>query len=192
MMQTSNHRRRHRERGSAMLVTMLVVTALITGGAMLVSVQLSSTKSSDLTRRGLSSFYCAEAGLAAARQLIATNYVSWRKNNTTNQYLCETFRTAPDACPEADFLAAGLGSHDLDGDNVADFVVYLHDNDDELAGANDLSVDTDKRVFLVSRCIKNTETPKVVSELVEFSGGISCIGNMSGGPDGDGNANGGC
>lgn len=192
MTQPGPRSRRERERGSAMLVTMLMITALLTGGAMLVSVQMASTKSSDLTRRGMASFYCAEAGLAAARSLVSTNYAAWKQNNSTNQYLCETYRTDPDGCPEADFLQAGLGSHDLNGDNVPDFVVYLHDNDDELTGPNNLAVDSDQRVFVVARCIMNAETPKVVSELLEYTGGANCIGNMSGGPDGDGNSNGGC
>lgn len=184
-------KRRRNQRGSALLVTLIVISALLAGGAMLMSLQVSSAKASDFTRSGMTSLYCAEAGLSAARAVVAQNYGLWRDNAVTPDALCTTFRTNPDACAEPAFLSAALGAHDLDGDGTADFAVFLHDNDDE-GGINDLSKDNDLEVWIVAKCLKSFETPTSVSELVLFNGGVSCIGNMSGGPDGDGNSNGGC
>jgi hypothetical protein len=49
-----------------MLVTLILITALLSGAAVLVSLQLSANRSTDLMRTGMSSLACAEAGLAAA------------------------------------------------------------------------------------------------------------------------------
>jgi len=176
------------ERGSAMLVTLILITALLAGGGVLVSLQMSSTRSADLARTSMSSVFCAEAGLSAARPLVAQSYGQWRSA------LCTTYRTNPAACTEPAWLRTAIdawGTHDLDGDGRADFEIYVHDNDDE-PGTNDLTIDNDLRVFVVARCIKYPETPKQVEELVEHNGSFGCIGNMIGGSDGDGNANGGC
>jgi hypothetical protein len=181
-------KKRQRERGSAMVVTLILITALLAGGGVLVSLQMTSTKSSDLTRTNMSAIFCAEAGLAAARPIVAQNYGAWKTN------LCATYRTNPSACTEPAWLSTAInawGTHDIDGDGKADFELYIHDNDDELPTTN-LSVDNDLRVFVVARCIKYPDTVKQVEELVEHNGAFGCIGNMIGGADGDGNSNGGC
>ena len=181
-------RSRSPERGSAMLVTLILITALLAGGGVLLSLQINSTRSADLTRTSMSSVFCAEAGLAAARPIVAQNYQLWGSS------MCATYRTDPSACAEPKWLSAAInawGTHDLDGDGQADFELYIHDNDDEV-GTNNLSVDNDLRVFVVARCIKYPDTTKEVEELVEHNGSFGCIGNMIGGSDGDGNANGGC
>jgi len=55
---------------------------------------------------------------------------------------------------------------------VSDYLVYIKDNDDELPPSpNDPKIDSDLRIFIVSRCTKYADTPKEVEELVEFSGG---------------------
>ena len=46
---------REKERGSAMLVTLVLIAALIGGAAVVVSMQLASTKSADITKTGMSS-----------------------------------------------------------------------------------------------------------------------------------------
>ena len=54
----------------------------------------------------------------------------------------------------------------------SDFTIYIKDNDDELPPSpNDLTHDSDLRVFVVSRCTKYGETIKEVEELIEWSGG---------------------
>jgi len=155
---------RNRERGSAMLITMIIVSSLLAGAAVLVSMQLASNRSSDLTRSGLSATYCAEAGLAAARIAVAANYQNW------NAALTACNGVYP--CPEPLWLQAPGVNHDADGDGVVDYQLYIKDNDDEqLPSPNDPKVDSDQRVFIVSLCTKYADTPKEVEELVEFAGG---------------------
>jgi len=38
---------------------------------------MTSNRATDMTRNGMSSLYCAEAGLAAARGTVAANYPLW-------------------------------------------------------------------------------------------------------------------
>lgn len=159
------------ERGSAMLVTLIIIASLLAGAAVIVSMQVSSTRSSDLTRSGMAALYCAEAGLTATRTTIAANRVNWLSNIGTGV--------------EPLWLAAI--DHDLDDpvDNVADFVVTLEDDDDD----TDPSTDINERIFIVSRCIKYTDTPKVVKELIEYIPVANCYPSQEGGCNGRGNAN---
>lgn len=181
--------RRCKERGSAMLVTLIIIAALLGGAAVLVSLQLASGRSSDLTRSGMSALYCAEAGLAAARPVVMTAYGQWNPSleesaPTTNTPAGLGLTTEPA------WLATGIGSHDLDGDGAADFEVYLYDNDDEQTPLpNDLSKDNDLQVFIVATCIKYADTPKQLRELLLYNGGASCFPWQSGGCGGDNNMN---
>ena len=157
---------RNSERGSAMLVTMIVVSSLLAGAAVLVSMQLSSNKASDLTRTGLSATYCAEAGLDAARSVVQANVGFWPAALAA----CNSPSMFP--CAEPSWLSSGIGSHDLDGDGLPDFAVYIKDNDDEVPPTpNNLGIDNDLSVFIVARCIKYADTVKEVEELVNFAGG---------------------
>jgi hypothetical protein len=163
------------ERGSAMLMTLILITALLSGAAVLVSTQLSANRSTDLMRTGMLSLDCAEAGLVAARPVVLANYARWAGSIGTGS--------------EPSWLASAI-SHDLDGDGAADFVVTLKDNDDELPpAANDLLHDNDLRIFIVSRCIKYGEVPKEITELVQYAGGGSCYQSQQGGCAGNGNSN---
>lgn len=174
--------RRRKERGSAMLVTLIIIAALLGGAAVLVSLQLASGRSSDLTRSGMSGLYCAEAGLAAARPVVMAAYGQWNASllasaPTTNVPAGTALTTEPA------WLATGIGSHDLDGDSVPDFVVYLVDNDDEQTPlVNDLSKDNDLQVFVVSTCIRirDEDTPRQVRELLLYNGGVPQYKGQSG------------
>ena len=169
---------RERQRGSAMLVTLIIIASLLAGAAVLVSLQINSNRSTDLTRSGMSALYCAEAGLSAARSVVAQNYSQW---NAT---------LAAGGTTEPSWLASGIGSHDLDGDGVDDFAVYIKDNDDEQSPlSNDLTHDNDLQVFVVSTCIKYPDTPKAVTELILYNGGTGCYPWQIGGCGGDGNGN---
>jgi hypothetical protein len=166
---------RNSQRGSAMLVTLILISALTGGAAVLVSTQLSSTRSTDLMRTGMLSVDCAEAGLAAARLTLMASYSQWGSSLGTGI--------------EPSWLASAI-DHDLDDDGAPDFVLTLKDNDDELAPAvNDLLRDNDLRIFVVSRCIKYGEVPKEVEELVQYSGGGTCYQSQQGGCAGNGNSN---
>ena len=176
---TRHNRRRNREQGSAMLVTMIVIGALLAGGAVLVSVQMASNRSMDLTRSGMSALYCAEAGLSAARPVVANNYSQWATSLAAS---------AGGDLSEPGWLAAGIGSHDLDG-GADDFRVYIKDNGDEGTGVNDPAVDADLQIYIVVDCLRYPDTPKEVSELVLYNGAVPCFPGQQGGCDGDGNQN---
>jgi len=168
-------RTRSGQRGSAMLVTLILVSALIAGGAVLVSMQMSSNRGAEVTNTGVTALYCAEAGLAAARPVVIANYLSWAGNLGTNT--------------EPTWLSAI--DHDVDNDGAAanDFTITLKDNDDELSGSNDLSTDQDLRIFVISTCNLFPDTPKQVMELVRYSGGGQKYKAQAGGNAGNGNDN---
>ncbi|HEU0034744.1 MAG TPA: pilus assembly PilX N-terminal domain-containing protein [Kofleriaceae bacterium] len=169
-------RKRQRERGSAMMITMVLITVMLAGGAAIVGMQTKSNRSADTTRTGLSALYCAEAGLSAARPVIVTNYDKWSASlgGTT----------------QPDWLSSTAFSHDLDGDGVDDFAITLRDNDDEAApAANNPTVDTDQKIFIVSTCIKYADQPKQVTELVEYKEAANCYASQEGGCNGRGNSN---
>lgn len=160
------------ERGSAMMITMILVVALLAGGVVLVGMQLSSNRATDVTKSGMTALHCAEAGLSAARPLVAANYPLWA--------------AALVAGTEPAFLSAI--DHDIDNDGANDFVITLIDNDDELPpAANDRASDSDLRVFIASRCIKFPDTPKQVTELVFFNGGGQCYNSKQAGCGGNNN-----
>jgi hypothetical protein len=155
-----------------MVVTLIIITALFAGAAALSSMQLSSTKSSGLVRDKTSSLYCAEAGLAVARNAVITHYSDW--NNWLGQSSEPTWLQSLD--------------HDVDGDGVADFTLRLRDNADETVDDNP-NVDNDLAVFVVSACVKFGDAPTEVSELIRWSGGGNCYQAQLGGCGGNANAN---
>ena len=167
-----------RERGVAMFIVMLVVSALMTVGLLAVYLTLGETKSTAYTVDSKSALYCAEAGLAKARPLIGANYAAWA--------------AILDGDPSNDPSWYPItGDIDVPGDNVNDFSVTIRDNDDEPVGtANDPTHDNDMRVYIVSRCTRFPETPREVTELVYYTGGGNAYRNQSGqGAGNTGNAN---
>jgi hypothetical protein len=196
---------RNPERGSAMLVTLIVTSALIAGAAVLASTQMASTRGSSIARNGLQSLYCAEAGLAMARPWVMAQYQvdQWKSSLTLS-----ASGTASSAWEE-NWLSGNGGSttgintvttctnygttggcHDLGTptpDGAADFFVYIVDNNDDL----DQTTDQDQTVWIVSRCTRNAETVQEVRELVRYSGGGTHYNDQAGGASGNGNAVGG-
>jgi type II secretory pathway pseudopilin PulG len=164
-------RSRDHERGSAMLVTMIVVAALLAGAAALAAVQHKSTRGAEMSRAGLSSLYCAESGLAAARDTVANSYAQW------NASLGDP--------TEPSWLASV--SHDLDGDGTADFEITLRDNDDDTP--SDPARDNDLIIYIVSKCIKHPDVQTAVTELVRWNGAGNCYQAQLGGCGGNNNAN---
>ncbi|MBL9016677.1 MAG: hypothetical protein JNL83_20990 [Myxococcales bacterium] len=171
---------RPRQRGSAMLVTLIVISALLAGAAALVSLQVSANRSVDLTHSGTAGLYCAEAALSAARPVVANSYAQWSTALAAS---------AAGDTSEPLWLSAGIGSHDLDGDGVADFTVHIKDNGDEGTNTDDPTADTDLQVYIVADCIKYPDTPKRLAELVLYNGQVPCFPGQQGGCDGDGNSN---
>jgi hypothetical protein len=160
-----------------MLVTLIVIAALLAGAVVVATMQVSSTRSADVTRTGTAALYCAEAGLSAARPVVAASYPSW-----AGSFYVSGTPTEPS------WLAAGIGSHDLGGGSGSDFMVYIKDNDDE-TGSNNPAVDNDLKIFIVSRCVKYGETIKEVEELITYSGGGQCYHSQNGNCFGNNNGN---
>ncbi|MFT3696388.1 MAG: hypothetical protein QM831_24825 [Kofleriaceae bacterium] len=175
--------KRRRQRGSAMLVTMIVITSLLAGAAVLVSMQLASNRSTDLTRTGLEATYCAEAGLNAAMPQVMAHPELWATALTEcgGVYPC---------IPEQTIFTGVSHSVDYTGSG-SDYMLYIRDNDDEYPPAPlDPLHDSDLRVFIVSRCTKYGDTIKEVEALVEYTGGGSDYRMQQGlGGFGTGNAN---
>ena len=176
--------KRNSQRGSAMLVTMIVISSLLAGAAVLVSMQLASNRSSDLTRTGLAATYCAEAGLDAARSVVAANFSNWAAS-------LAACGAGPYPCAEPGWLSSALGTQNLSGGTGSDYWVYIKDNDDEQPPLpNNPQIDNDLRVFVVSRCIKYADTVKEVEELIQYSGGGQDYRSQQGlGRYGNGNGN---
>jgi hypothetical protein len=169
------------ERGSAMLVTMLVTASLLAGGAVLGTMQIASTRAADLTRSEIAANYCAEAGLVSAHAAVAANYTQW------STALCTPSCAAP---AQPSWLGSTAFSHDLDGDGVDDFVITLQDDEDEIApSANDPTRDVNYKVFVVSTCTKYPDTPAQVMELIKYTPTASCYGSQEGGCNSRGNTN---
>ena len=114
---------RNPQRGSAMLVTMIIISSLLAGAAVLVSMQLAGNRASDLPRTGLEATYCAEAGLAIARQAVMANVANW------NTALAACLNVYP-CVPEPPWLASL--AHSVNGSGIgSDFTLFIQDNDDE-------------------------------------------------------------
>ncbi len=156
-----------------MLVTLILITALTAGAAALVSMQRDSTHATQLMRQKVSAQACAEAGLATARSAVAASYAQWNSVLGTGQ--------------QPSWLASL--ARDLDGDNQADFELTLQDNEDEVGSTDDPSHDNDLAVYVVSTCVKYSDAPARVAELVRYSGGGSCYSAQLGGCGGNNNGN---
>lgn len=164
--------KRDSQRGSAMLVTVIIMVALLSGAAVLVSLQLGANKGTELTRTGISALYCSEAGLTASRSLIGVNQATWAASLGTGV--------------EPSWLS--VVDHDVDDDGSADWVVTLEDNYDEV-GTDVPGTDTDSKIYIVSRCLKYTDTPREVRELVSYAHMSNCYTSQRGGCGGNGNMN---
>jgi hypothetical protein len=154
-----------------MLITLILMSVLLSGAAVMVSMQTRSTRDAGMMRSKMSALNCAEAGLVIARSTVAANYGLW------NDALAQG--------TEPSWLAAL--DHDLDDDGAADFTITLRDNNDEIP--DDQTRDNDLSIFIVSTCIKFPDTPAEVTELVRFNGGGNCYNAQLGGCGGNANAN---
>ncbi len=188
--------RRNPERGSAMIVTLLVTSALIAGAAVLASTQLASTRGAYMEKNGLSSMYCAEAGLAMARPWVMARYSI---DQWSSSLLLSSSGSASSAWEETWLSGTGSSAttgidtvttctnypkcHDLDGDGSNDFFVYLQDNWDDIYQGSD----QDQTIWIVSRCIRNPDTIQEVRELVRYTGGGTKYNDQQGGASGNGN-----
>ena len=160
--------RRNGQRGTAILITMLLTVALLGGGAVLLGMQLSGTKSVDVSRTKTLALHCAEAGITAARQGVAAAYTSWA-GQICNPPAPEGTGTCVigGVAGEAAVLA-GLNREPTPPPEGADFRIHLVDNDD---GDGNMAADNDLQVYVVSTCIKYGEIKQQVRELIKITPG---------------------
>jgi len=161
-----------------MLLVLIILVALLAGAAVVLNLQVSSTKQVGLISQSRASLFCAEAGLSQGKTIMGANYALW------NDILDTDTSNDPSWYPIR-------GDIDDPPDGVADYEVTVHDNDDELPpAANDTTRDNDLKIFIVSKCIKYPETPREVLELVVYNMGNQVYRNQSGQGSGNtGNAN---
>ncbi len=178
---------RNPERGSAMLVTMIIIASLLAGAVVLVSMQLSSSRSTDLSRSSTAAMYCAEAGLHAARAIVGT-----AETSDINAAIAASNGGAG-TLTEPSWLSTGIGVHDANGDGVGgDYHVYIKDDDDEVANGatNNPQIDINSKVWVVSICDIYPETPQALSELLDVSKENATLYDwQAGGAFGNGNYN---
>ena len=173
--------KRNSQRGSAMLITLILMAALLAGAAVLVSLQLAANKNTELTKTGMTALYCAEAGLTITRATISANQENWPAALALGAL----------ADPQEPSWLSGL-DHNVDDDtNLIDYKVWLEDNYDETTGADDPATDKDNRIYIVSRCIdpRFEDTPREIRELVQYSLITNCYNAQRGGCGGNGNMN---
>lgn len=172
-----------------MLITLLLTSALLAGGAVMLGMQLKSTRSAGLVKQKITSEQCAEAGLIAGRSAVASNYGSWT-GSLCNQAppLGTGSCVIGSAASEPAWLNASVVDHDLDDNGTSDFVLTLIDNNDEVAPtANDPAVDNDLQVWVISTCTSGDITTQV-RELVKYTPGNTCYQAQLGGCGGGGNS----
>jgi hypothetical protein len=153
--------RRHadaaRQRGAALVVTLILVTALLAGGALAMYLQLADTRSTQYVTESRGALFCAEAGLAGARAYVTDHSSQWA--------------LMLDDDPDNDPVGYPVEG-DLDDDGVIDWRVEIRDNDDEQhPAANDPTNDVDQTIFMLSTCVRFPDTPRQVLELISLAGG---------------------
>lgn len=157
-----------RQRGSALMTSLIILSGLLMAGAASVYLMTAETRSTSYTAMSRRSLFCAEAGLAMARPIVAANYLSW------SEALDDDPANEPSWYPITGYLEANATG-------MPDFTITLRDNDDELPPRdNDLFVDNDLKVFLVSTCNRYPEHPRTVMELLEYTSAGHSFRNQGG------------
>ncbi len=167
-------RRVNPQRGAALMVTIILISALLAGGMLAIYLMIADTKSAQYINESRGALFCAESGLAGARAYVEGSTNDWPT------MLDSDADNDPDGYPV---------TGDLDGDGTDDWSVEIKDNDDEFP-TNDTTMDTDGTIFMVSTCTKYGDTPRQVMEMINFSGGGFCYRNQANqGCGGTNNAN---
>ncbi len=144
------------QRGTVMVLVITILAALLAGASVALYLQVTSTRAAGLSSHMRGALYCAEAGLAAARNTIANDPDVW-----------PSLLDGDDATNPAWYPIQG----DIDEppDGVPDYVVTVRDNDDEFP-PNDLdpTTDSDERIIIVSTCTKYSDAPREVLEIISL------------------------
>jgi hypothetical protein len=151
------------QRGAAMMVVMIVITALLGVASISIYLAVIETRSTEYVATARRSLYCAEAGLAASRTEVSDHYGDW----------FFVLDGDPGTDPGSWYPIRGWldDAPHVDGVDPYDYEVTLKDNDDELPPTpNDPTHDNDAQVFVVARCLKYPEVPRAVTELLTLQG----------------------
>jgi|HubBroStandDraft_2_1064218.scaffolds.fasta_scaffold209907_2 hypothetical protein len=177
-------RTRQRERGAALMVTLIIIASLLAGAAVVVSLQMGANRGTDLTRSGMTAEYCAETGMERAAPVVAANYQMW------GSAMCGSASEASclPSSPAGEAAIFSTVSHTI-GSAGSAFVLYLRDDEDELTGSQNYSQDENTRVFVVSTCLLFPDTPRQVRELIQLNGGGTNYGQQQGTSSGANNFN---
>jgi Tfp pilus assembly protein PilX len=158
-------RRWRRQRGgiTLLLIMVLIVLAAMLG-ALAVRGSTNELRLAGSQRTNRAGFYCAEAGLNAARPIFAANVGQW---NNIFALAANGTMTLPTG---QSYPLTG----DIDGDGNPDYQVRIRDNYDELPTANNL-VDNDLAAIMTSTCISSTlqtgsASGRTLQAIVAYSG----------------------
>jgi hypothetical protein len=178
---------KNRQTGSAMLVVMVLLSALLLASAVSMRILTQTTRNVDLAQYEKKALYCAEAGLAAASDILVANVSTWSGGcgADPDPVLLDS-TTANDP---AWYPIRGDIDDPLDG--VADFEVTIADNGDEAyPSPNDPNGNCDGIIYVTSRCIKYPEAPRSLRQMAQSQGAGSAYRNQSGHGSGNtGNSN---
>ena len=163
-------RRRSRQRGGVtmlLIVVLIMLAALV--GALAVRGAFTDVRMAGSARVSRTSFYCAEAGLNAARPILGANPGQW---NT----ILSTGTTGAFTYPIVGSVVGGVGVVDP-ATNKYDYKVTIVDDVDESPPNNDPTTDNNLQVVMVSVCIDPTLSGmtsdmggRELHELVQFQG----------------------
>ncbi len=149
------------QKGGATLLLILVLlafSALV--GALAVRGATGDLQMAGSQRQNRTAFYCAEAGLNAARPILAINYAQWNNIFSTNTATGFTYPI----------------TGDLDNDGHADYSVTIKDDVDEFP-TNDPTKDSNLSAILVSTCISQTLSggaqQRTLQQIVTYSGSLA-------------------
>jgi len=183
------------ERGSALLVAMIISMVLLLLVAALFAFAGSERRRASAETRRLSRQGCAQAGLQLARSYFSANVSSW------GTYLADPHHYDPvpakwmalasyaskctgGVCTALDLANSATVStmettatppynqlfYDLDGDGKKDVYIYIRDNEDErLPAENDWTHDNDLNVMVGAVCISQTLVPRLQDGRVDSS-----------------------
>lgn len=145
------------------MTLVLVVTllaAMLAGGAVVLGLASGNTKGATLAKKTREALYCAEAGLAAARDFVINNQDDWEAvldGNPDNN---------PAWYPNDATLGEGIhGSYDWD--SVNDYTATMEDDGD---GDGDPTKDANQTVIIKSTCLKFPDAPAQVMEVIAMGG----------------------
>lgn len=152
-------RRACSQRGSILVVVLVILIALLAVGAVAVRMLTTDTRGLRNKKLATDSRYCAEAGLNVARPVVAAHYADWNDVLDGEPY--------PDWYPIR-------GDLDQPADGVADYEVTIADNNDEFEPTRlNPARDNDLKIILESKCLKFERYNKTLLSLIELprSGG---------------------